>query len=90
MHGVLCSVLFVALLQQWWEIWGFRAASSWSFHETLVAQIPELNRWCFPMRTTVQSSYSDAQHSFDSRDDTEETRQVIAETLSFLTQHLRN
>jgi len=35
-------------------------------------------------------NYPDGQHSFDNRDDTEETRQVIAETLAFLTQYLRN
>lgn len=40
------------------------------------------------LRVTVVN-YPDGQHSFDSRDDTEETRRVIAETLGFLTRHLR-
>lgn len=35
-------------------------------------------------------NYPEGQHSFDSRDDTEETRAVIAETLAFLSRHLEN
>ena len=30
-HGVLTAVIFVALLQQWWETWGLRDAPQWSF-----------------------------------------------------------
>jgi hypothetical protein len=30
-HGVLTTVIFVALLQQWWETWGLRDAPQWSF-----------------------------------------------------------
>lgn len=35
-------------------------------------------------------NYPDGQHSFDNRDDTAETRQVIAETLAFLSTYLKN
>ena len=35
-------------------------------------------------------NYPEGQHSFDSRDDTEETRAVITETLAFLSRHLKN
>ena len=35
-------------------------------------------------------NYPEGQHSFDSRDDTEETRAVITETLAFLSRHLNN
>lgn len=30
-HGVLTVVIFVALLQQWWETWGLRDVPEWSF-----------------------------------------------------------
>ncbi len=30
-HGILVLSLFVALLQQWWETWGLRDVSEWSF-----------------------------------------------------------
>lgn len=30
-HLVLVLAIFIALLQQWWEIWGLRNASEWSF-----------------------------------------------------------
>lgn len=30
-HGVLSSIIFVALLQQWWETWELRTAGAWSF-----------------------------------------------------------
>ena len=30
-HGVLVIFIFVALLQQWWEIWGVRNVSEWTF-----------------------------------------------------------
>lgn len=30
-HGVLTAVVFVALIQQWWESWGLRDVPSWSF-----------------------------------------------------------
>ena len=30
-HAVLVAVFFVALLQQWWEIWGVRDTPEWSF-----------------------------------------------------------
>jgi hypothetical protein len=30
-HGVLTVVIFVSMLQQWWEIWGLRDTPSWSF-----------------------------------------------------------
>ncbi len=30
-HGVLTAFVFVALLQQWWEIWDLRGAPAWSF-----------------------------------------------------------
>ncbi|MBT8072028.1 MAG: hypothetical protein KJO80_16470 [Gammaproteobacteria bacterium] len=30
-HAVLVCLVFVALLQQWWEIWGLRSYSGWSF-----------------------------------------------------------
>ena len=30
-HGILVLSLFVALLQQWWEAWGLRDVSEWSF-----------------------------------------------------------
>ena len=30
-HAVAVVVLFVALLQQWWEIWGLRMHSAWTF-----------------------------------------------------------
>lgn len=31
LHGVLVATLFIALLQQWWETWGLRDTSEWSF-----------------------------------------------------------
>ena len=30
-HAVLVCLVFVALLQQWWEIWGLQNYSGWSF-----------------------------------------------------------
>lgn len=30
-HSVAVAAIFFALLQQWWEIWGVRAASDWTF-----------------------------------------------------------
>ncbi len=30
-HGVLTSLTFVALVQQWWEAWGLRVVPSWSY-----------------------------------------------------------
>jgi len=30
-HSVLVGTIFVALLQQWWEIWGLRVVPEWSF-----------------------------------------------------------
>lgn len=30
-HSVLVAAFFVALLQQWWEIWGLRVLPEWSF-----------------------------------------------------------
>ncbi len=34
--GVLVALLFVALLQQWWEIWEFHTVSEWTFHGLLM------------------------------------------------------
>jgi hypothetical protein len=31
-HSVLVTMLFFALLQQWWEIWGLRVVPEWTFH----------------------------------------------------------
>ncbi len=31
-HSVLVLVMFLALLQQWWEIWGLRFVLEWTFH----------------------------------------------------------
>ncbi len=31
-HSVLVTVIFFALLQQWWEIWSLRAVPEWTFH----------------------------------------------------------
>ena len=30
-HSVLVILVFVALLQQWWEVWGLKNYSDWSF-----------------------------------------------------------
>jgi len=30
-HSVLVAAIFFALLQQWWEIWGVRDATGWTF-----------------------------------------------------------
>jgi hypothetical protein len=30
-HSVGVVAIFIALLQQWWEIWAFRAVSEWTF-----------------------------------------------------------
>ena len=30
-HSVVVILVFVALLQQWWEIWGLQSHSDWSF-----------------------------------------------------------
>jgi hypothetical protein len=30
-HSLLVVTIFVALLQQWWEIWGLRVVPEWSF-----------------------------------------------------------
>lgn len=30
-HSLLVATIFVALLQQWWEIWGLRVVPEWSF-----------------------------------------------------------
>lgn len=35
-HSVVVTVIFFALLQQWWEIWGVRDASEWTFHGLLM------------------------------------------------------
>jgi len=35
-HSVLIALIFIALLQQWWEIWGVQANSSWTFLELLL------------------------------------------------------
>lgn len=34
--GVVVAILFVALLQQWWEIWEFHAVTAWTFHGLLM------------------------------------------------------
>ena len=31
-HSVIAAGIFVALLQQWWEIWGLRGVSEWTFY----------------------------------------------------------
>ncbi len=41
------------------------------------------------LRITVRN-YPEGHHSFDSTDDTDETRQIIAETLGFLRRHLQS
>ena len=35
-HSVVVAAIFFALLQQWWEIWGLRAASEWTFYGLLM------------------------------------------------------
>jgi len=35
-HSVFVTVMFFALLQQWWEIWGLRDAPEWTFHGLLM------------------------------------------------------
>jgi len=35
-HSVTVTAIFFALLQQWWEIWGLRAAPEWTFHGLLM------------------------------------------------------
>ena len=30
-HLVFVAIIFLALIQQWWEIWGIRETESWSF-----------------------------------------------------------
>jgi hypothetical protein len=35
-HSVTATVIFFALLQQWWEIWELRTAPEWSFHGLLM------------------------------------------------------
>jgi len=30
-HSLLVGTIFVALIQQWWEIWGLRGVPEWSF-----------------------------------------------------------
>ncbi len=35
-HSVVVTVIFFALLQQWWEIWGLRDAPEWTFHGLLM------------------------------------------------------
>ena len=30
-HSVLIACVFIALLQQWWEIWGLQGTSEWTF-----------------------------------------------------------
>ncbi len=35
-HSVVVTVIFFALLQQWWEIWGLRVAPEWTFHGLLM------------------------------------------------------
>jgi len=31
-HSVLVAMVFFALLQQWWEVWGLRFEPEWPFH----------------------------------------------------------
>ena len=31
LHAILVAAIFLALLQQWWEIWGLRNIPDWSF-----------------------------------------------------------
>jgi len=35
-HSIVVTVVFFALLQQWWEIWGLRDAPEWTFHGLLM------------------------------------------------------
>lgn len=35
-HSVAVAVVFFALLQQWWEIWGLRDVTEWSFVSLLM------------------------------------------------------
>lgn len=35
-HSVAVAVVFFALLQQWWEIWGLRVVSEWTFISLLM------------------------------------------------------
>jgi hypothetical protein len=35
-HSILVIALFIALLQQWWEIWGLRDTAEWSFLALLI------------------------------------------------------
>lgn len=35
-HLVFVAVIFLALLQQWWEIWGIRETESWTFFGLLM------------------------------------------------------
>jgi hypothetical protein len=35
-HSVLVTFVFMALLQQWWEIWGLREHSNWTFFGLLM------------------------------------------------------
>ena len=35
-HTILVVALFIALLQQWWEIWGLRETAEWSFMALLI------------------------------------------------------
>lgn len=35
-HSILTAAIFVALLQQWWEIWGLQTASEWTFNGLLM------------------------------------------------------
>ena len=30
-HGIFVVIIFLALLQQWWEIWGLRSVEAWTF-----------------------------------------------------------
>ena len=35
-HWLLVAIVFVALLQQWWEFWGFREVTEWDFFGALI------------------------------------------------------
>ena len=35
-HSVVVALIFLALLQQWWEVWGLRDAPEWTFHGLLM------------------------------------------------------
>ena len=35
-HWLLVAMIFLALLQQWWEFWGFRDVTEWDFFGALI------------------------------------------------------